>query len=72
MKSLIKLDKIQSGSYLTNEIVKLKNQLYAFEERQEKAAKYLTELEWLSNELKDMPEFDPLKHLIAFRADIFE
>ncbi|MDQ0415673.1 hypothetical protein J2S25_003900 [Mesobacillus stamsii] len=57
---------------LTNEIVQLKHQLDAFEERQEQAAKYRTELEWLMNELEDIPEFDPLKHRIAFRADIFE
>lgn len=57
---------------LTNEIVKLKNQLDAFEERQEQAAKYRTELEWLMNELRNMDEFDPIKHRIAFRADIFE
>lgn len=57
---------------LTNEIVKLKKQLDAFEERQEMAAKYRAELKWLMNELQEMPEFDPLKQRIAFRTDIFE
>lgn len=57
---------------LTEQIVQYKHQLDAFEERQEQATKYRTELEWLMNELKDITEFDPLKNRIAFRVDIFE
>lgn len=62
----------QKVEALTDQIVQYKHQLDAYEERQELATKYRDELEWLMNELKDMYEFDPLKHRIAFRADIFE
>ncbi|THE13981.1 hypothetical protein E1I69_05625 [Bacillus timonensis] len=57
---------------LTNEIVKLKNQLDAYEERQELAAKYQAEFEWLVNELHEIDDFNPLKQRIPFRADLFE
>lgn len=57
---------------LTNEIVKLKNQLDAYEERQELAAKYYEEFKWLGNELNEIDDFNPLKQRIPFRADLFE
>ena len=57
---------------LTNEIVKLKKQLDAYEERQELAAKYKTEFEWLVNELNGIDDFNPIKQRIPFRTDLFE
>ncbi|WP_170270147.1 recombinase family protein [Heliorestis acidaminivorans] len=57
---------------LTAQIVKCKEQLDEYEERKEKAEKYRDELKWLMKELEDLEEFDPLKHRVDFRADIFE
>lgn len=57
---------------LTNEIVKLKNQLDAYEERRELAEKYREEFDWLVNEIKEIDDFNPLKQRIPFRADLFE
>lgn len=50
----------------------MKNQLDAYEERQELAAKYREEFEWLVNELNEIDDFNPLKQRIPFRADLFE
>src|SRR5690606_31267739 len=57
---------------LTNEIVKLKKQLDAYEERQELAEKYFEEFKWLVNEIKEIDDFNPMKQRIPFRDDLFE
>ncbi|MED1601746.1 recombinase family protein [Alkalihalophilus marmarensis] len=56
---------------ITDQIVAHQNQIYEFEDQEQKSNQLLKELDWFLNELEEVQDFNPEKQRIEFRSDIF-
>lgn len=56
---------------ITDQIVELQNQIYDFEDREQKCLEAEEDLDWFLEELTGLQEFKPERERIEFRPDIF-